>query len=91
VWYDENGIGGDGENCGDNDAQLGRMNVFYHGNSGENYLPRAFFFDLEPGVIKRQFERVAAWQSLPSGIPREPYARRKWVKDHYNWAEHKFS
>ena len=23
-------IGGDGEYCGDNDAQLGRINVFYH-------------------------------------------------------------
>jgi hypothetical protein len=22
--------GGDGEYCGDNDAQLGRINVFYH-------------------------------------------------------------
>ena len=26
----EHGIGGDGEYCGDNDAQLGRINVFYH-------------------------------------------------------------
>jgi hypothetical protein len=28
---DEHGIGGDGEYCGDNDAQLDRINVFYHG------------------------------------------------------------
>jgi tubulin beta len=27
---DEHGIGGDGEYCGDNDAQLDRINVFYH-------------------------------------------------------------
>jgi hypothetical protein len=27
---DENGIGGDGEYCGDNDAKLDRINVFYH-------------------------------------------------------------
>jgi tubulin beta len=30
VVCDENGIDGDGEYCGDNDAQLGRINVFYH-------------------------------------------------------------
>jgi hypothetical protein len=27
-------IGGDEEYCGDNDAQLGRINVFYHEASG---------------------------------------------------------
>jgi tubulin beta len=31
---DENGISGDGEYCGDNDAQLDRINVFYHEASG---------------------------------------------------------
>jgi tubulin beta len=46
---DENGIGGDGEYCSDNDAQLGRINVFYHEASGGKYSPRAVFF--EPGVI----------------------------------------
>jgi tubulin beta len=30
VLYDENGIGGGGEYCGDNDVQLDRINVFYH-------------------------------------------------------------
>jgi tubulin beta len=30
VVCDEHGIGGGGEYCGDNDAQLGRINVFYH-------------------------------------------------------------
>jgi tubulin beta len=51
VLCDEHGLGGDCENCGDNDAQLGRMNVFYHeAPEGEN-TPRAVFFDLEPGVI----------------------------------------
>jgi tubulin beta len=29
VLCDEHGIGGGGEYCGGNDAQLGRMNVFY--------------------------------------------------------------
>jgi hypothetical protein len=28
VLCDEHGIGGDGEYCGDNDAQLGRIDVF---------------------------------------------------------------
>jgi hypothetical protein len=28
-------IDGDGKYCGDNDAQLGRINVLYHGASGD--------------------------------------------------------
>jgi tubulin beta len=51
VACDEQSIGGDGEYCGDNDVQLGRINVFYHEASGGNYVPRAVLFDLEPGVI----------------------------------------
>jgi tubulin beta len=51
VLCDEHGIGGDGEYCGDNDAQLGRINVFYHKASGDKYVPRTVLFDLEPGVI----------------------------------------
>jgi tubulin beta len=51
VLCDEHGIGGDGEFCGDTDAQFGRTNVLYHEASGGKYVPRAEFFDLEPGVI----------------------------------------
>jgi tubulin beta len=51
VLCDENGIGGDGEYCGDNDAQLGRINALYYEASGGKIAPRAVFFDLEPGVI----------------------------------------
>jgi hypothetical protein len=51
VLFDEHGIGGDGEYCGDNDAQLDRINVFYYEASGGTYVPCAVFFDLEPGVI----------------------------------------
>jgi tubulin beta len=51
VLSDENGIGGDGEYCGDNDAQICRINVFYHEASGGKYVPRAMLMDLEPGVI----------------------------------------
>ena len=51
VLCDENGIGGDGEYSGDNDAQLDLINVFYHWVSGGMYVPRADLFNLKPGVI----------------------------------------
>ena len=51
VVRDENGIGGDGEYFGDNDAQLAHINVFYYEASGDKYVPRTLLFDLEPGVI----------------------------------------
>jgi tubulin beta len=47
----EHGIGGDGEDCGDNDAQLDRINVFCHEASGEKYIPRTVLSDLKPGAI----------------------------------------
>ena len=51
MFCDEHGIGGDGEYCGNNDAQLDRINVFYYEASGGKYVPCAEFLDLEPGVI----------------------------------------
>jgi hypothetical protein len=51
VLCNEHGISGDCKYCGDNDAQLGRINVLYQEASGGKYAPRAEFFDLEPGVI----------------------------------------
>jgi tubulin beta len=48
---DEHGIGGDGEYCGDNDAQLGSIHVCNHEASGDRYVPRTVLFDFEPGVI----------------------------------------
>ena len=48
---DENGIGGNGEYFGSNDAQLDRINVFYHEASGDKYEKRTVLSDLEPGVI----------------------------------------
>jgi hypothetical protein len=48
---DENGIGGDGEYCGSNDAQLGRISAFCHEVSNGKYMPGVVLFDLEPGVI----------------------------------------
>jgi hypothetical protein len=43
---DEQGIGGSGEYCGDNNAHLGRINVFTTSPWAASAL-----FDLEPGVI----------------------------------------
>ena len=34
------GMGGDGEYCGDNDAQLDRINNFYYEASGSRYHAR---------------------------------------------------
>jgi tubulin beta len=51
VLCNEQGIGGDGEYCGGNDAHLGRTNVFYNEASGGKYVPRMVFSDLESGVI----------------------------------------
>ena len=51
VLCDEHGIGGDGEYCGNNDAQLDLINVFYHWASDGMYVPRADHLNLEPGVI----------------------------------------
>jgi tubulin beta len=51
VVYDEHGIGGSGVYCGDNDAHLDRISVFYHEAFDGKYAPCAVLFDLVPGVI----------------------------------------
>jgi tubulin beta len=51
VVCDEHNIGGSGDYYGGNDAQLGRISVFYHEALGCKYVPRAVLFDLKPGVI----------------------------------------
>ena len=51
VLCDENGIGGGGEYFEDNDANLGIISVLYREASSGKYVPRAVFFDLEPGMI----------------------------------------
>jgi tubulin beta len=51
VFCEEHGIGGDGEYCGDNNAQLDRINVLYHEASGDKYVPLTVLSDLEPGAI----------------------------------------
>ena len=51
VLCDEHGIGGDGEYCDGNNAQLERINVFYYEAPGGKCVPRAVFFDLlEPKI-----------------------------------------
>jgi tubulin beta len=74
VLCDEHGIGGDGEYCGDSDAQLDRVNVFYHEASGDKYVPRTVFSDLEPGAIDAVLVNHTRGQN--------------WSKDHYKRIEH---
>jgi tubulin beta len=52
VWdvvCEELGIGDSGEYCGDNDAHLGRIGVFYREALVGKYVACAVLFDLEPG------------------------------------------
>ena len=42
------GIGGDGEYCGSNDAQLDRINVFSREASGGKYVPGVRLFTSSP-------------------------------------------
>jgi tubulin beta len=44
VLCDEHGIGGDCEYCGNNDAQLDRINVFYYEAPGGKCAPRTVLF-----------------------------------------------
>jgi tubulin beta len=54
VVCDGHGIGGGGEYCGGNDAQLYRINVFYHEASGGKYVPRAMLFDLDSSDVRAE-------------------------------------
>jgi tubulin beta len=75
VVCDEHGIGGDGENCGGNDAQLDRISVFSQTAWGGKYAPRAVFFDLAPGLIEA--ERVSPLKELfrPGNLVNQTRAR----------------
>ena len=68
MFCDENVSGYDGEYSGDNNAQLDRINVFYHEASGGKNVPRAVLLDLEPGVIgpatlSRRSANSSAWET----------------------------
>jgi tubulin beta len=66
-------IGSGGKHCGDNDAQLGRINVFYHEASGGKYVARTVFF--EPGMIDAV--RASPLGELYTQRPREPKRGQK--------------
>ena len=84
VVCDEHGIGGDGEYCGDNDAQLDRINVFYHEASGGKYVPRAVLFDLEPGVIDAVRASPLGELFRPDNLVNQNAgAGNNWAKGHY--------
>jgi len=66
VVCNENGIGGGGERCGDNDAQLDRISLIYHDASGGKCFLHAVLFDFEPGAIgaitlSRRSPNFSAW------------------------------
>jgi hypothetical protein len=82
VVRDEHSIGGSGEYCGDNDAHLERINVFYHGALGGKYAPRAVLFDLEPGVTGAV--------TLSSRSASSPARKTSWAKGRYKRAENQF-
>jgi tubulin beta len=78
-------IGGDGEYFGDNDAQLGRINVCYHGASGGKYVPRTVLFE---------FGMIDAVRASPLGELFRPghlvnqNAGNNWAKGHFRRVEH---
>jgi hypothetical protein len=81
------GIGGDGEYCGDNDAQIGRIKVFYYGASGGKYVPRTVFF--EPGMIGAVRASPLGELCSPGNLVNQN-AGNNWAKGHYRRAEHQF-
>ena len=86
---DEQGIGGDGEYYGGgNNAQLGRINVFYYEASGGKHAPRAVFFDLEPGVIGAVRASPLGELFRPGNLVNNT-SGKNWAKDHYRRAEQK--
>jgi tubulin beta len=66
VVCDEQGIGGSGKFCGDNDAQLDRINVFYHEALGGNRILT---------LVKKTLHRHCAGFE-----PQRVSPFRKWVK-----------
>jgi tubulin beta len=79
-------IGGDGEYCDNNDAQLGPISVFYHEASGGKYVPRTVLF--EPDM-------TSDVRALPLGELFRPgnlvnqNAGNNCAKGHFRRVEHK--
>jgi tubulin beta len=78
-------IGCDGEYYGDNDAQLGRINVFYHEAPGDKYVPRTVFF--EPGMIDAVRTSPLGELFRPGNLVNQN-AGNNWAKGHFRRAEH---
>jgi hypothetical protein len=74
VLCDEHAIGGDGEYCGDNDAQFGRINVLYFEASGGKHIPRAVFFDLERRGSNQENPGFCGFSPTPAAGPAFPCA-----------------
>jgi tubulin beta len=89
VLYDENGIGGESDYCGDNDAQLDRINVIYHEASGGKYVPRAVFVELEPGAIGAARASPLGELFRPENLVNRTRGKN-WAKGHYKRAKHQF-
>jgi tubulin beta len=91
VVCDVHGISGGGQDCGDNDSQLGCINVLYHEASNGRYVPCAVLFDLESGVVD-------AWRASPLGelsrpgnlVNQNAGAGKYLAKDHYTKAWFEF-
>jgi tubulin beta len=64
VLCNEHGIGSDGKYCGDNDAQLNRIDVFYHEASGDKYVPRTVFSTSSPARSTLCLRRRSASSSV---------------------------
>jgi tubulin beta len=64
VLCDENGIGGDGEYYGDNDAHLDCINVLYHEASGGKYVPRVESSTSSPALSTLCARRRSAGSSV---------------------------
>jgi tubulin beta len=90
VFCDEHGTGGGGgEHRGDNETQLGRISVLYHEASGGKYVPRAVFFDLEPGVIDAVRASPLVEIFRPGNLVNHKRGEN-WAKDYFSWVEHQF-
>jgi tubulin beta len=88
---DENGIGGGGEYCGDNDAQLGRISVLCHDASGGKYVPRVVLFDLKPAVIDAVRASSLGELLRPGNLViQHAGTGNNWAMVHYRRAGHEF-
>jgi tubulin beta len=80
-------IGGDGEYCSSNDAQLGRIDVFYHEAPGGTFVPRTVFF--EPGMIGAVRASPLGELFRPGNLVNQNVGNN-WAKGHFRRAEHQF-